>query len=149
MAEGVRFLGAAVPGLRDAAERQALLRTLLRFGLGGGGATAFYLVAAFGFNRLLPGQELFAHLTAYAAGIAISYLIHCRFTFRYTGRHSVAVPRFLITAAAAFLLSTFAVHIAATHLHIAPMLTLVGAGAIIVAVNFLAMFFWVFGSSSA
>ena len=135
---------AARPSFVQRIERTDPLGALFRFGISGGLSTFLYVFLAAGLQWLMPEQPLQTHLVAYAVGLAFSYVVHCRFTFRYSGPHRRALLRFAATAAFAFTLSTVAVEWMAVHLGFDGFPVILGATAIIVATNFLSMFFWVF-----
>lgn len=82
---------------------------LLRFGLSGGLATLAYGTIALIASYATLWQPMTVHFVAYGLCLPISYLLQRNFTFRFTGKHSVSMPRFFVAMVATFLCSSLAV----------------------------------------
>ena len=109
-------------------------------------AGVYFVIANFG-SAVLGLAPQKASGAAYLVMIPLGYYAHRKITFRSTGRHSVALPRFIATSLIGFGLAWavpyLAVRLAAAP-HWAAYLVVCGAGPM---VSFALMRFWVFAAS--
>ena len=121
--------------------RAQLLR-LLRFGVVGLSSSLLYALLASLLLHFHAGL-LLAHCTAYALAIPFSYFAQRGFTFRSRHSHMVSFPRFVLTNAVSFLLSTGIVA-AATALQLMAAVAIAAVVIIVPLLNYLCMNAWVF-----
>lgn len=130
------------PGiLIDSLGRAQLLR-LVRFAAVGLSSSLLYGLLASLLLHFHAGL-LLAHCTAYALAIPYSYFAQRGFTFRSSHAHMVSFPRFLLTNAVSFLLSTGIVA-AATALQLRAAVAIAAVIIIVPLLNYLCMSAWVF-----
>ena len=120
---GARFL---VSGAINTAIGFALLRALL------------YLYGD------MRGAVAAAQATAYAFGIAISYVMNRRWTFRSDGTHGRELPRFVAAHLGALALSSALMQVGVSMLHLPLMVCFVLVTGLITVINFAAQRYWVF-----
>lgn len=119
----------------------------MRFLLAGGANTLLGLVLFRAFHALLQGRP-YAAATAqalsYAIGVALSYAVNRGWTFRSTGRHGRALPRFLVAHLGALLTSAALIQLAVSTVGLPPIAAWFLATAVTTVLNFVAQRFWVF-----
>jgi putative flippase GtrA len=91
-------------GLNHSFDRSELLK-LMRFGAVGLSSALLYGLPASALIHAGVGL-VSAHCIAYAVAIPYSYFAQRGFTFRSNQSHATTLPRFLLTNAVCFLLST-------------------------------------------
>lgn len=84
----------------------ATLTRLLRFALVGLVVTVSYVAVAWCTVRFAGVAPVPASMLAWGAVMFVSYVGQKYFTFRSDGAHRVELPRFVVTAALAFVVST-------------------------------------------
>jgi putative flippase GtrA len=80
------------PSLRDLAFQYG------RFASVGATATAVHVVLFVVLIELLQSSAVMANLAAFGAALLLSFVGHCRWTFRYRGQRRSALGRFAIVA---------------------------------------------------
>lgn len=86
------MLARAGPSLRD------LALQYVRFASVGAAATAVHVVLFVALIELLESSAVTANLTAFGAALLLSFIGHCRWTFRQRGQRRVALGRFTVVA---------------------------------------------------
>jgi len=106
-----------------------LVRQSLRFSLVGLVNTAIGLMAIYALMFLLDVGPALANMAGYTVGLAVSFLLNRVWTFNNTQPLTHVLPKYLLTAAACYLLNLGAVVLCAVYLSTNPYLTqLLGIG---------------------
>ncbi|MGH6901994.1 MAG: GtrA family protein [Geminicoccaceae bacterium] len=82
----------------DGATLRDLVLQYVRFASVGGAATAVHVVLFAALIELLQSSAVMANLAAFGAALLLSFVGHCRWTFRHRGRRRSALGRFTIVA---------------------------------------------------
>ena len=128
-------------GLTDSFDRTQLLK-LMRFGAVGLSSSLLYGLMA---SALIHAHVrlVVAHCIAYALAIPFSYFAQRGFTFRSSRSHVMSFPRFLLTNAVSFLLSTGIVAMS-TALQIPAAAAIMAVIVFVPLINYLCLNQWVF-----
>jgi putative flippase GtrA len=108
--------GRALPGLRD------LTRQLLRFGVVGMVNTAIGLVAIYGLMFFFGAGAAVANAVGYAIGLGVSFALNSMWTFNSSRRVAHLLPKYVLMAAACYLLNFAVVVVSTTDLSVNPYL---------------------------
>ncbi len=127
---------------RTDSDRIAQVLKLARFTAVGASSSLLYGLLVSALLRVHDGLVA-VHCIAYALAIPYSYFAQRGFTFRSSRSHAVSFPRFLVTNAFSFLLSTGIVAIAAA-LQLAAAIAVAAVIIIVPLVNYLCLNAWVF-----
>jgi putative flippase GtrA len=112
-----------LPGLRG------LIRQLLRFGVVGLVNTAIGLVAIYGLMFFFGAGAAVANAVGYAVGLGVSFALNSMWTFNSSQRVAHVLPKYVLTAAACYLLNLGVVMVSTTRLSANPYLAqLLGVG---------------------
>jgi putative flippase GtrA len=131
--------------LREGTNNGWRLRALkfVRFTAVGLSSALLYVLLVSALLWFGSGPLVLIHCIAYALSIPYSYLAQRGFTFRSDRLHTIAFPRFLLTNALSFVLSTGIIALSAA-LDI-PTATAVAAAVVVApSINYLCMNGWVF-----
>ena len=90
----------------------------LRFVLVGAANTLIGLLTIYAAKWLLGMGDVVANAVGYAIGLAVSFQMHARFTFRYTGPQLAALVKYVLVIVASYLLNLTTVMTAIHGLHI-------------------------------
>ena len=71
----------------------------MRFASVGGAATAVHVVLFAALIELVQSSAVIANLAAFGAALLLSFVCHCRWTFRHRGGRRTALSRFAVVAA--------------------------------------------------
>ena len=82
----------------DGATLRDLALQYVRFAGVGGAATAVHVVLFGALIELLQSSAVMANLAAFGAALLLSFVGHCRWTFRHRGRRRSALGRFTVVA---------------------------------------------------
>jgi len=118
------------------------LLSLMRFGAVGLSSTLLYWLLATVLLRLSI-RLMIAHCLAYALAVPLNYFMQRGFTFQSSGSHANSLPRFLITCACGFLLSTGIVEITAI-LRLPAEVAVTAVIVVVPPLSYLCMSTWVF-----
>lgn len=109
---------------------------IVRFAGIGGIATLVHFSVCLGVLYSLGADEQIANLAGFGVALSISFLGHYHFTFKSERGHAKALPRFLLVALCAYLVSAAVIALLAS-LSMSPLLQVFfGAGVIPVASYF-------------
>jgi putative flippase GtrA len=128
-------------GLPHSFDRTQLLK-LMRFGAVGLSSSLLYGLMASALIHAHVGLVV-AHCIAYALAIPFSYLAQRGFTFRSSRSHVMSFPRFLLTNAVSFLLSTGIVAMS-TALQVPAAAAIAAVIVFVPLINYLCLNAWVF-----
>jgi putative flippase GtrA len=123
-------------------DRSAQVLKLARFAAVGASSSLLYALLVSALLRVHDGL-IAVHCVAYALAIPYSYFAQRGFTFRSSRSHVVSFPRFLLTNAFSFLLSTGIVALAAA-LQLAAAIAVAAVIIIVPLINYLCLNIWVF-----
>ena len=132
--------------------RLALDPAFVRFLVSGGANTALGFVLFHSFFRLLGGRAGDAgraQAMSYAIGIALSYGVNRRWTFRSEGAHSRHLPRFVTAHLCALALSSTLMALGVARLGAPASVWWVVVTGVTTVLNFAAQRRWVFAASGA
>jgi putative flippase GtrA len=145
-AAGAYRMGELRQSLQEA-RRTALSATGMRFLVSGAANTALGF-AIFRVLLFLYGDTTraiaAAQATAYAIGIAVSYFLNRRWTFRADGTHRREFPRFLAAHLGALVLSSILLQLGVSLLGLPLMVCFILVTGVTTVVNFVVQRFWVF-----
>ncbi|NOX76320.1 MAG: GtrA family protein [Gammaproteobacteria bacterium] len=123
------------------------MRTLIRFGISGGLATATHVAVFVLLVEWLHIRPLYASVPAFLTAVGVSYSMNYRWTFEAVGPHHELLPRFMLVALTGLglnLLITFLVVDVAHYWYGYALMTILAA---VPLVTFSLSRFWVFNKA--
>lgn len=118
--------------------------TLFRFGIVGLVTAAIFYVLLGIQVELLGFSATMASSIAYPFVVAFNYLAHFQWTYRATGRHATALLRYVVMIAAGFLLNALIMFGGTELLEFNYLLVQAIAIGMVISLNFVMSFYWVF-----
>jgi putative flippase GtrA len=123
--------------------RHEMLR-LFRFGLTGVVATTVYATVSLLAIEAFGAAPIAGSILGYATAIGVSFYGHSLFSFRVGLDHGTALRRFLVLAAASFVLSTMLMWLIADIMGLSPRIAVAVIAVVIPINNYVCNRFWVF-----